>query len=169
MVKAPFTTNCAWRKFCTGFPEVMRALRAASKEYGILPYVMLQPRMFNRKEYKVIVINGTASYVSHCTLTCGRAFSESPHTSLFNFAERAVSELALRCPCSMINRGVVRVDIFMTQSKNMVVNEFESLEADRLGSAHGSTTEEFYADSVIRQMYLNLLRGLVGPLVRSNK
>ena len=45
------------------------------------------------------------------------------------FAKNAVQELKIRVP-ECICDGLVRVDIFTNANGNLVVNEFESLEAE---------------------------------------
>ena len=45
------------------------------------------------------------------------------------FAEESIAELRKNCPESLTS-GLVRVDIMQSDDGHMVVNEFESLEAD---------------------------------------
>ena len=56
------------------------------------------------------------------------SFSTEPHTRLRHFVEFAISELAAKCP-GAITDGLVRVDVFQNCKKELIVNEFESLEA----------------------------------------
>lgn len=55
------------------------------------------------------------------------AFSQGPHTDLGTIAETYLRELIAVHP-GTITSGVVRVDV-MIHNQNIVVNEFESLEA----------------------------------------
>ena len=91
---------------------------------------MIQPKLSNRKEYKVIVLNGIASHIlpqKANGITCpGRAFASKQE--LFLFAESAVRCLKQNRPGSLVE-GLMRVDIMQNCRGNMVVNEFESLEA----------------------------------------
>jgi len=132
VVKAPFTTNCDFIKFCQTYDQILRALRAAEARFGDqIPYVMVQPTMFNRREEKVVLVNGKAFHVASQSMN-----KKSPHChkfamtneELFEFAEEAVKTFKTRDP-SFIMEGLVRVDIFCTRSGKLVVNEFESLEA----------------------------------------
>jgi len=105
----------------------------AAKFGNRIPYAMIQPCLINRKEYKVIVLNGR---VSHClpqrsngvvTTQC-RTFSKPPHREIFKFAETVVSMLDHVCPGTITNY-LVRVDVMQKQSGNLIVNELESFEA----------------------------------------
>lgn len=89
---------------------------------------MIQPKMANRTEVKVAMINGKAQYVVKSPGHGGLAISHPPHTNLFAFAEQAVVMLKERCPAA-ITDGLLRVDIFQNKYGHYVVNEFEGLEA----------------------------------------
>jgi hypothetical protein len=139
-------------KFCTTERAVLRALRNMTEKYGgRIPYAMIQPRLLNRlvccmlyltmtthkthcrKEFKVVVLNGSATHVlPQCSngVSCSSStFKVVPTTeALFNFAEFAVHCLSKGCPGSLVD-GLIRVDIMETKSGNWIVNEFESLEA----------------------------------------
>ena len=166
VVKPPFETNCGPKllKFCSeeeGEKGVYHAIEMLSKTcHPRLPYVILQPKMQNRKEYKVVftvvdcckccqsvkkllqqvvTFNGEFQYVNDKpkSPSPSKGFSEEPHTRLRHFAEHAIAELNVNCP-SAITDGLVRVDIFENAYKELVVNEFESLEAvyySKLGQA----------------------------------
>ena len=57
VVKGPFTTNSQCIKFVHSFDEMKVSMCTLSKKYfGNLPYLMIQPCMYNRKEYKVVVL-----------------------------------------------------------------------------------------------------------------
>ena len=63
VIKGPFTTNSQCIKFAHSIDEMEDAIRNLSTKYfGHLPYLMIQPCMYNRKEYKVVVLNNTAVY-----------------------------------------------------------------------------------------------------------
>jgi len=135
VVKFPFVTVREGIKFCKKESDVLKALDiSAGKFGGRIPYAMLQPCLANRKEYKVVVLNGKASHMLpqdagvRLGSKAARSFSSYPHTDLFHFAEFAVDVLARRCRGSQVD-GLVRVDIMQTLDGNMIVNEFESLEA----------------------------------------
>jgi hypothetical protein len=126
---------------------------------------MIQPRLSNRKEYKVVVLNGKASHIiPQCAngVTCpGKAFTFATETTdLFRFAEMAVHCLSKQCPASLI-AGLIRVDIMETLAGNLIVNEFESLEAVFEPSGHecgevGARLREFlltYLLTVLTQAF----------------
>jgi len=132
VVKAPFTTNCDFIKFCKTPDHIIRAVNAAEARLGDqIPYVMIQPTMYNRREEKVVLVNGKAFHVASQSMnkksTQSYKFARTDE-ELFRFAERAVKTFKARDP-SFIMAGLVRVDIFCNLLGEFVVNEFESLEA----------------------------------------
>ena len=130
VVKHPFVTVREGMKFCSSHEEVRDQLAIVTASFaGRLPYTMIQPKLINRKEYKIVVLNGKASHIlpQNSGVRCkGRAFAS--REELFLFAETAVRILAMRCP-GCITSGLVRVDVMTTKEGNYVVNEFEGLEA----------------------------------------
>lgn len=127
----PFTTNGEFVKFCKSYDHVLAALvKAADKYIKRVSYAIVQPCMLNRKEYRVVVLDGAAKYVANISKNPHEAwsFSSWPHKSLFAFAENAVNALKMACPVSL-TQGILRVDIFQAADGRLVVNEFESLEA----------------------------------------
>jgi len=91
--------------------------------------------MMNRKENKVIVLNGEATYVSAIASGSNRISAGGINKqfadvdTLLQFANEAVSRFVTNIPFA-ITDGLFRVDIFQTQEGKLVVNEFESLEAN---------------------------------------
>ena len=160
VVKFPFVTVREGMRFCKTPDEVFKALEiAAGKFGGRIPYAMVQPCLLNRKEYKVVVLNGKASHLlpQSAGVRLGgkgvRGFSAYPHTDLFQFAELAVELLRERCPGSH-TEGLMRVDVMQTGDGNMIVNEFESLEALYMSAASNQTDRtvtflrEYWAERV---------------------
>jgi len=86
--------------------------------------------MKNRQEYKVVVFNEEVQFVAANARRArpSVSFSKRPHYKLIEFAHDAVQDLKKSCP-EFLCDGLVRVDIFENQYGDMVVNEFESLEA----------------------------------------
>jgi hypothetical protein len=71
ILKAPFVTNSMhFQSFFTEPEEILWRLELVSKavfevrKCYIIPYMILQPRMLNRKEYKVVLLNGKASHIA---------------------------------------------------------------------------------------------------------
>jgi hypothetical protein len=120
---------------------------------------MVQATMANKKEYKVVLFNKEARYISvlPCN-TIGTAFSQKPHAKLMSFAMDAVKELASAYPNALVD-SLMRVDVFQTKTGTLVVNEFESLEADQ-HSPH-SDLEKLDVDDNIRQYYESILRSII--------
>jgi hypothetical protein len=134
VVKLPYTTNSHAIKFCPTVEKLFHALYCLWIRYGhLIHYAMIQARMRNRKEYKIVIFNGKVQYIAN--ISTGRRikgcvhFSYPPHSALFEFAEMIVSHLSTTCP-SFISDGLVRVDVFQTMHNRFVVNEIESLEAN---------------------------------------
>ena len=99
---------------------------------------MIQPCMKNRKEYKVVYIpRKEILYISNirgAKHSNGRkAFSSGDHHELYTFIKKAVEFFLVDCPYAICD-GLFRVDVFMNEYKDFVVNEFESLEACYYGS-----------------------------------
>lgn len=118
--------------------DVFAAVSKACEDlFGSIPYVMIQAKMFNRREHKVICWNGEPQFV--CSFAnqgsllskggVNRSFTKPPHTELFLFVRAAIARVKSACPALMID-GLFRVDVFKTVDGRMVVNEFESLEAN---------------------------------------
>ena len=157
VLKAPFVTNSMhFLSFITNPEDVLWKLDLVTKSVFqektcyVIPYMMLQPRMINRKEYKVVLLNGRRSHIVKPCSThkdC-KAYSKFPHDRLFELVENAVTLLGKAQPHAILD-GLVRVDIFETQEKDIyvdesgaeglrnrwVVNEFESIEAQFTSTA----------------------------------
>eukprot|EP00597_Dinobryon_sp_UTEXLB2267_P016104 CAMPEP_0201096512 /NCGR_PEP_ID=MMETSP0812-20130820/5481_1 /ASSEMBLY_ACC=CAM_ASM_000668 /TAXON_ID=98059 /ORGANISM="Dinobryon sp., Strain UTEXLB2267" /LENGTH=158 /DNA_ID=CAMNT_0047350809 /DNA_START=837 /DNA_END=1313 /DNA_ORIENTATION=+ len=117
---------------------------------------MIQPCMSNRKEYKVIYIpSRSIQYIVSRTARCGSgtSFSVRPHTRLFDFVRRAVSVFRESCPHA-ITDGLFRVDVFETKLGELVVNEFESLDAAYYGDGRDSS---FHVTNFLFEYWLQLL------------
>jgi hypothetical protein len=132
VVKAPYTTNCQYIKFAKTIGGVVDAIRNANDAlFYRIPYIMIQACMSNRKEYKIVVFNQIIQYimVEYKHSKPSKAFSKKPHKELFSFVYEAIQDLKNDCP-AFICDGLVRVDIFQNKHGRLVVNEFESLEAN---------------------------------------
>jgi hypothetical protein len=113
---------------------VLHWLLCAAEIYGdTIPYAMVQPCMLNRKENKVVVLNGKASHRAETRIKTGIQYCKRPYTEIFAFAEKVVKDMAAADSCFQ-SEGMVRVDIFQTTidggAGRFVVNELESLEAN---------------------------------------
>lgn len=131
MLKTPYSTNrhnIMWPK---SYEDILSCLTIASyKHYGKLPYIMLQACMSNKREYKIVAIQGIPQYVAKIAkASSGQSFSTHPHVALFEFAAKAIQRAKLGCP-GLVTDGLLRVDIFITMSGKLVVNELESLDAE---------------------------------------
>lgn len=130
ILKLPFITNSEGLKFCRSHIEVLQEARRHATTFGHrMAYSLLQPCLANRKEYKVVLFDGVASYVADINQrkTLGKSFSTSPHSELKCFAEKVCEVFESRCDDALI-QPILRVDVM--ESKNgLVVNELESLEA----------------------------------------
>lgn len=138
VMKAPFTTNSSYCKFAKTFDNLVSFLVTACRtDYGSIPYMMIQACMNNRKEYKVILLGGEPAYLARIaghsskrsSNGINKAFSKPPHTEIMEFAKLSMQRCSQLCP-NLLTDGLFRVDIFITIDKRLVVNEFESLEAN---------------------------------------
>lgn len=123
-----------------------------------IPYTMVQPTMKNKKEYKVVLFNRVPRYVAHNASVMGTGFSRHPHLEIMNFAAHALNEFSVSCPFAMVD-SMMRVDIFQTKSNKLVVNEFESLEADH--HSNYGTDKKDAVDYQVEQYYERVLSDLV--------
>lgn len=112
------------------------ALENASDElFGSIPCMMIQPKMCNGREYKVICYGGEPQYLatfqsdSVDARGANHSFSNIPHTELFEFVSQAVSRAKRNCP-ELLFQGLLRVGVFRNKDGKFVVNEFESLSVD---------------------------------------
>jgi len=129
-----------------------------------IPYTMIQPTMRNKKEYKVVLFNREPKYVAHNANLMGTGFSRYPHHEIMNFAAHALNEFSLACPFAMVN-SLMRVDIFQNKSNKLVVNEFESLEADH--HSNYGTQRKDAVDFQVKDYYERVLSDLVdGKFIR---
>lgn len=94
-------------------------------------YVMLQPCVPNQMEIKVACWNGDAPFIAkkHRGGLRPRCFVDTTEEDVLVFATNAITRLKSSNPNS-ITDGLVRVDVFQLPNKKLVVNEFESLEAE---------------------------------------
>jgi hypothetical protein len=141
-VKSPFSTHGLGPKLCrsdhgymaryiTTVANIMTKTKPPvnNKPPLYLNYLLLQPAIRNRKEYKCVFINGVFQHEYNCSTNIGPAFSHGNHDRLIQFAADAISLLKKRCPSTMVD-GLVRVDIMETQD----LEEFVPLDAAFMGS-----------------------------------
>ena len=151
VVKAPFTTNSHGVRFCSASSgdAVWRTIQALSTLMGsIVPYVILQPRLRNKKEYRFLCLDGKVVYkvLKNADSSKGTSFAGA-----HDFAQSALLTLSERVP-SCMSRFMVRVDVMELDGK-LVVNEFESFEALFTGKGEHATVmflSEFWALAIIR-------------------
>jgi hypothetical protein len=91
----------------------------------------------------------------------GKCFSQSPHADLASFAEQLLMRLSRHHPGTIVS-GMVRVDL-MIHNDNVVVNEFESLEAMYAVSSDRSSalTDEYTTHEFLKTYWLNMLHSRV--------
>lgn len=125
---------------------------------------MVQPCLYNRKEYKVICINQEPLYIASigsnnlkCTGGINKSFVDKKCPSeLFSFCKQALAKFKSQCPYA-ITEGLFRIDVFQMKSGKFVVNELESLEA-----TYYSTNEtEFKVTQHIENYWENQIRFLM--------
>jgi hypothetical protein len=130
VVKAPYTTNKDFVKFCKSEKQVINRIKDAKERFDeVIPYVMLQPTMANKNEDKVVLVGMKPYYIADKAINPGHGRKSADQATLSAFAVRAVTLLKQRDP-NFIADGLVRVDIFCNAQGRLVVNEIESLEAN---------------------------------------
>jgi hypothetical protein len=160
ILKLPFTTNGEGLNFCKSLEEIIHMARKSAKDFGHrMSYSMLQPCLQNRREYKVCILDGKATFVADINQRSriGEPFSSAPHTDLKTFAEQACEILESMCEGALA-LPLLRVDIMKT-CNGIVVNEFESVEACFFSKRFD--TFELQAQDFLRQYWLSTLSSLV--------
>jgi hypothetical protein len=160
VLKLPFTTNAEGIKFCKSPQAIIDEADRHAKNFGHrMSYSLLQPCLANRKEYKVVIVDGRASYVADINQrsTVGKAFSVSPHSELKIFAEKVCEIFETFCDDGLI-LPMFRVDIMQTKS-GLVVNEMESLEACYFSKKFDKF--ELQTTDLIRTFWLSTIEMLV--------
>ena len=154
VVKLPFTTNSERLSFWTSVAEILRAVEISESMCGHrMSYALLQPCLANRREYKVVVLEGSAKYIADIAQRRSLGTPFGTQSELMKFAEQACEILEARCRGALIH-PILRVDI-MESTNGLVVNEFESLEAcysslkfDTHQLAVQSFLEEFWVQTI---------------------
>jgi hypothetical protein len=101
----------------------------ATKDVIAVPYLMLQVRMESNREVKLVFVGGQFQYFMSCPKKTRvyQSFTDFTSDELVSFATTAIQ--CISAHEQYIIDGVVRVDIFTNNEGNLVVNDFESLEA----------------------------------------
>jgi len=170
VVKLPFTTVHEGMSFCLTKDEVYSALCVKAQRFAWrIPYALVQPRLSNRREYKVVTLNGKASHVIpedangvKVSYREKKNFSTAPHTELMLFAEMAVRYLVQMCN-GTISEYLIRVDVMQLDNGMMIVNEFESFEAVYTASCHEKTC---HVQQFLNNFWLEKLTSLVNAVVK---
>lgn len=160
VLKLPFTTNGEGLKFCKSLEDIIRMARKNAQDFGHrMSYSMLQPCLENRKEYKVCIFDGKATFVADINQRSGIGipFSTAPHTDIKIFAEQACEVLESLCEGALA-LPLLRVDIMQTRN-GIVVNEFESVEACFFSKRFD--TFELQAQNFLREYWVSTISSLV--------
>ena len=140
VVKYPFKTNHDQLRYVRNYEDLKEVIKVNynTQETGLfVPYCIIQPKLENGKECKVVCLNGKASHITMKNNHISSAFS-SPEV-LHKFAEDSIQFLENILPSTILN-GLVRVDIMERNDGKLIVNEFESLEAGFEKSANTDST-----------------------------
>jgi len=115
-----------------------------------------------RKEYKVVLLNGKAAHLlpgaALHKVSPATKFSTYPHTDIKVFAELCVQILKAWNHDSIVH-GLMRVDIMQSSKGNLVLNEFESFEANYYSCNH---CEEAQVSQFLVEFWKGELNNLFG-------
>ena len=138
VVKLPYTTNGHAIRYPQNINSIVRVLNWFQKEYkGTIKYAMLQPCMSSKREYKMVVTNGTVLYEAKIgSYSKNRVKGFPCKDDRINFANEVFQKFQMNCPRA-ITDGLLRIDIFCTASGKLVVNELESLDAAYYSTNYG--------------------------------
>lgn len=90
----------------------------------------------------------------------GRSFSFAPHTKLAAFATKVKKVLEERCP-NVCSYPVIRIDVFITQLGELIVNEVESLEAFIPAAGKGRHDIDQFSQNFINEFWKHRLEYLL--------
>lgn len=142
VLKLPYVTNKDGLKYVNGLPQLLAGIESHSEHYGrSVSYTMLQPRMCNAKEHKLVLFDGKFSHLMK-NASQGMSFitTQEQKERAVKFAEDCVQLLRARCPVAITN-GLLRVDLFRDATGSYRVNELESLEARYWAGGRGGQAE----------------------------
>ena len=149
-LKAPYTTNnlhFKGRSYSDVQLLISRVLELFSSNSSsesirkTFSYLILQPTVPNRKEFKVIMHNGVCEY--YMNTSQNKHYSPNKNSiqyvAGFEFAYNVFNELKKNLPHSIIN-GLIRIDFMKLENdkgeiEKYLLNEIEGIEAD-YGSAN---------------------------------
>ena len=135
VMKAPFVTN---RKHFHYYPKdgdaAIAFLKCSYRKMYIkknifaVPYLMLQERVKNNTEVKLIFLNGIYHHTMSCAVSSVQmSFTGISAAQLIDFANSVMESISAHE--EYIVDGLVRIDLFRNNAGELVVNELESLEA----------------------------------------
>jgi|APCry1669189241_1035207.scaffolds.fasta_scaffold26966_2 hypothetical protein len=179
VVKYPFSTNGGGKTFAsahkTTVDEVLTTLENTGRigsgvsRVELATYALVQLCLTNRREYKIVLIDGKGKQsivsrrrllmpcfylaVSHYgqreTQRAGPAFAAGSD-ALYPIAEEMCRLFKTAIPYA-ITEGLFRVDIMVRDSGEVVLNEFESLEATY--SAPGQDKDVYVINALVKYWY----------------
>jgi hypothetical protein len=147
--------------------EIVKMALKNARDFGHrMSYSLLQPCLKNRKEYKVCLFDGKATFVADINQRSGlgESFSKAPHSDIKIFAEQAC-EILESCCEGALALPLLRVDI-MKSRNGIVVNEFESIEACFFSK--NFDTFELQANDFLRQYWTSIISSLVNERIQQH-
>ena len=170
--KLPFTTNSKHNstvKYVVGYDGILAALRQFVSNVniaGYITYAMIQPRIPNNAEVKIICFNGKAKFRNmYKKATDKNALSPFKGVNLkefFDFAEHIIAVLRRICP-ELITDQVLRIDMFGFRDRPgvFIVNEIEGYEAQRTGTGLKAAAQLGRLSADVETYWYNTLCELV--------
>jgi hypothetical protein len=134
VVKAPFSTNGEGVSFCRSKEEVLHTIYIMAGKFDgrAFGYLMVQPCLKNKRECKVVCLNGMPKYISkHSRSSKGTSFKGILREDIMAFAQDMLFYFRSHVEESIVNM-LCRVDVMMYNGR-LVVNELESFEAQFTG------------------------------------
>jgi len=175
--KLPFTTNGKYNstvKRCVGYPGILKMLRQFVRNTniaGYITYAMIQPRIPENTEAKIVCFNGIPELRNpNKKGDKGRSpFGDVSDEDLFKFSRHVISVLRNVCP-ELIADQVLRIDIFGFKNHPglFIVNEIEGYEAQRTGTGTkaGDKLSKLLGD--VEDYWYNILCELVEYHINNN-
>lgn len=104
-------------------------LNTGAKDCYKVPYLILQERVFDISEVKVIFLGCKFSHIADVGKNTKHSLPNFSTNEIVEFASASLQLLRDTLGYSIVD-GLVRVDVFQSNSGHLVVNEFESLDAN---------------------------------------
>jgi hypothetical protein len=168
VVKLPYTTNGEGVNFCPTVENVLSTLKELKDKFGdLIDYCMVQPRLINRYEHKLVYFDGVffQHAHNHVPLQSYESWEFGTEEEIKSFCCQIIEQLKKTYPDFLL-QPMLRIDVMQTRDGKLVVNEMESLDALTSAKGRGGEKGDLNLNSMLRQFWLSYF-GRVHEHIRS--